>query len=275
MRISTSYYAVRAVLGEKLDVVWGQFTAERPQEAKRGAPRACWHWVLQEVSGKMVSKTWRATQRVDQRTYLRQGIEKGWLTLRLSIKADVGRVWQSDAMESLCAPPEVLKAIKQKQERGTRSNDWAGPSIEIYMPMHQKHPGLAEHAVLGMLEAKNGVLLALVSDQAEPDSAPLWQVYELNPGQRMALPKFLTLDRGQQRDFEAADCNAEVGLRGLNGVKLSDEHVKERLSGVKKFAWRMQATAGVCSIPSNARKFKLGEEITEQERKAIPLPSLG
>lgn len=267
MRITTSYFSAQSYLTTEFDALWSEFLAHLGKEADPA--KVAWHWLLTEKEVNHIPKSWTSMAKTDPRQYLATGLSKGFLRLRLSMKAEHGKVWHSDSLSMKVHPEEVVRAIAKKAAPGSGAK-WSGPSVDIFMPMHQKHPGLAEHALLGAFETERGEVVWFLSDRPDPWAAALWHAYELNPAKRLAITRFSVLDRQGQKGFNDTEDGELFEFREFKGRKLSLDELEQALAGVKRFAWRTDAAGGSGSIPLNARKFKLGEEITEQERRATP-----
>lgn len=272
MKIATSFYCVKDTLGSEFEKLWNDFLSERPDE---GADTTVWHWNLVVSETAQFPKSWAGLRKSDQKTYLMTGIDRQFLRLTISIKPTKGKVWQSSIFRTPVAPQEVVAAIakKERSSQGMAGSKWGGKIIEIYTPLHQKHPGLAEHAVVGAFFS-GGRCFALLSDRAAPMTVPAWHPYELLPAKRLAVPQLVIFEKAHQRTFLDALPGETVDFGQLNGVKMSDEEIDGFLRGVAKFAWSSSSTGEAPVIHKNARKFKLGEEISQQERKLTPADTL-
>lgn len=270
MRITTSYFCVKSYLKEDFDNLWNAFATHLGKEPD--PEKVLWHWVLTEREVTHTPKSWTSLAKIDPKQYLTVGLQKGFLKLKLSLKADQGKVWHSESFSKILSPEEIVKAIARKSVPG--NSKWNGASIDIYMPMHQKHPGLAEHAILGAYETEHHDIVWFVSDRPDPWSATMWHAYELNPTKRVAVSRLAVLDRPGQKQFSDCEEDGDFDFRDFKGRRLSEEQMSQALAGVKKFVWRMDRNGGVGAIPATCRKFKLGEEITEHERKATPVESM-
>lgn len=267
MRITTSYFSVQSYLKTEFDTLWANFLIHLGKDADPA--KVAWHWLLTEKEVNHIPKSWTSLAKTDPRQYLNIGLSKGFLRMRLSMKAEQGKVWHSEPLMMKVSPDEVVQAIAKKAAPGSGAK-WNGPSIDVFMPMHQKHPGLAEHALLGAFETDRGERVWFLSDRPDPWAAAMWHAYELNPAKRLAVTRFSVLDRQGQKLFNDADDGEQFDFREFKGRKLSAEEIETALAGVRRFAWRTDASGGSGVIPLNARKFKLGEEITEHERRATP-----
>jgi hypothetical protein len=265
MRVATSIYAVEAALGdyrEKLAAAYLEATGRCFDGDKLGL-----HWVLAE-SETACAKSPTSLLKSDPCQYLGIGLSRRRFALRLSAKPETGRVWTSDPLPGKIVPAEVAMALQKRA--GPAQAKWRGPMVDIYMPMHQKHPGLAEHAIVGAIRLETGEVVCFVTDRPDPMQASSWHIYKFHPSRRVAQTMLASLEREGQRDFRSTLTGQELQIRGFKGERLSSEEIVAALGGVKKFAWQTDAGSCLAGIPATARRFKLGEELCAQERKAMP-----
>ena len=265
MKIATSFYCVQEHLGEAFKELWSVFSEQRPGEAPE---TTVWHWSLTASENVRAPKSWSGSAKNDPKGYLVSGVDRGFLRLAVTIKPTKGKVWHSAPVKKGIAPPELVGAI-EKRTRGGVSGKWQGRLVEIFTPLHQKHPGLAEHAVIGGLVSVSSMVFML-SDRHAPLSAPLWNPYELVPEKGIAIPQMLVIERSQQKAFLDAAPGDELDFGLLRGQKMEESDIEEFLSLASKYAWGIDRNGQSKGVPRNARKFKLGEEITSQERKITP-----
>lgn len=261
MRIATSEFNVRLVLGERFDSFWESFCASQGRQCKTEA--VSWHWVLQER--EKVPKSFAALGRADSRAWLQNGLARSYLSVVLSLRPDHGRVWVSEEIELKVIPKEMLLHVARKNDGGAA---WRGPLIEIFNPLHQLHPGLAQHAVIGGVEV-SGRLFAIVSDRPDPLSASLWQTFELLPETRSCLSVFASFDRTMQKEFHDCSQGAEISCVGIVGSKLTADQLLTKAGGTRKFAWKIDRNCPTPVIPATVRKFKLGEGLSAEERRGV------
>ena len=268
MRISTSSFSVKVCLGS----AWDQCAQLCPYaHLFDQANVLAWTWILSENKELHLPKSFTSQLKANPGKMLQVGLDKGYYTLKLSIKPEKGRVWTSVELRPSKFPEEIIKQFSEKNaaKKTGSSQKWYGEIIEIFTPMHQKHPGLTEHALLGAVEL-NGNLMCFISDSANPEWATYWHVFELICEKGVAISRMETIERAKQREFEATYPGESFEMRDGLGKKLSMDELLGKLGGVRKFAWTVNADAQI-EIPAQTRKFKLGECITESERKAMPI----
>lgn len=267
MRVPTSVYSVEAALGkaqyEEIAIKYAQDVG-KPLEGERMG----WHWVLCELDAPM-PKSATGLLKSHPIQHLAIGLSRGRYGLRLNAKPEIGKVWVSEFLPGCVAPVEVAKAL-QRRSAPSAGGKWTGLMIELYMPMHQKHPGLAEHAVIGGVRTVAGDVFCFLSDRPDPLSATLWHIFRMHSAKRVGQAMLNVVDKAGQRDFRCTLVGQELSLRDCLGVKLSESEIRESLLGVKRFVWKTDAMPA-SPIPQNARKFKLGEELSAQESKSMPI----
>lgn len=267
MRVPTSIYSVEATLGkdqfEKIAESYANEVGKPLEGDKMG-----WHWVLGELDAPM-PKTAAMLIKSDPMQHLAIGLSRGKYDLRLNAKPESGKVWVSQVLPGSVAPTEVAVALK-KRAAPSVGNKWTGLTVELYMPMHQKHPGLAEHALIGGVRTGDGDVLCFLSDRPDPLSATVWHIFRFHPSKRVAQALLNLVDKNGQRDFRSTLPGQELQLRDCSGVKMTSEELYAALKGVKKFVWKTDAEVA-SNIPQNARKFKLGEELSTHEAKSMPI----
>lgn len=270
MRVTTSVYSIQAALGD----LWPSFceTFEKENGREITSCNWGWHWILGELDVPM-PKSAAALAKSDPCQHLAIGLSRGKYDLKLTGKPEAGRVWVSGVLPGSVAPMEVALALK-KRATPVIGDKWAGVMVDLYMPMHQKHPGLAEHAVVGGLRRETGQVVCFLSDRPDPNAAPFWQVYEFHPSRRVAQALLTMVDRAGQKDFRMTGIGQELAVREFSGVKLSDDEILAALSGVKKFVWKTDPGTQPVQVPPNARKFKLGEELSLHESQNMPAEAL-
>lgn len=268
MRVSTSIYALEAALGPDL---FKEISTQ--YEVDAGKPlvgdKMGWHWVLSELDVTLPRST-TSMLKSDPHQHLAIGLSRGKYELRLNAKPEAGRVWLSPVLPGFVAPKEVGLAL-QRRSIPTVGGKWQGLMVEIYMPMHQKHPGLAEHAIIGGVRTARGEIVCFVSDRPAPLSATVWHVYRMHPELRIAQAMLTVVDKSGQRDYRSTLIGQDLMLRDFGGAKLSDDELRVALGGVKKYVWKTDATSVAATIPQNARKFKLGEDLCSHEAKSMPV----
>ena len=270
MRVATSVYAIESALGkEQYKILIETYKASTGRSAIDGVG---WHWVLNELEAPM-PKSASGVLKVNPVQHLAIGLSRGHYELRLNARPEIGRVWVSDVLPRSIAPVEVALAVK-KRLVPSAGNKWGGVCVEIFMPMHQKHPGLAEHAVVGGIRSNDGIVYCFVSDRPDPFLAPIWHIYRFHPSRRTAQALLSIVDRVGQKDFRSTNCGQDLVLRDYAGVKLTDDELVASFAGVSKFVWKTDVGSIPGAIPSNARKFKLGEELSSHESKSIPASAL-
>lgn len=267
MRVPTSIYAVQTALGDFYQSLSEAYAKESGRALDGG--KLGWHWVLTENECSS-PKSSSVMLRNDPQQYLSIGISRRRYALRLSVKPETGRVWLSDVLPGRVVPKEVALAM-QKRAAPAVGSKWSGAAIDIYMPMHQKHPGLAEHAIVGAIRTDAGEVVCFLSDRPDPMQAPIWQAYALHPEKKVAQALLSVVDRDAQRDFRSTYPGQELRLKNFKGERLCDEGISAALGGVKKFIWKTDSNPSLSPIPQNARRFKLGEELGADESKSIPL----
>lgn len=270
MRVATSVYAIQSALGkEHYEVFIETYEASTGRSATDGVS---WHWVLNELDAPM-PKSASGLLRIDPVQHLAIGLSRGHYDLRLNAKPEIGRVWVSEVLSGSIAPVEVALAV-QKRSAPSVGSKWGGLCVEIFMPMHQKHPGLAEHAVVGGIRSEDGAIYCFVSDRPDPLLAPMWHIYRFHPTRRTAQALLSVVDRIGQKDFRSTNCGQELVFRDYAGVKLTDDDLLASFAGVKKFVWKTDVGSVPSAIPTNARRFKLGEELCSHESKSMPASAL-
>ena len=266
MRVPTSIYSVKVVLGEDFESLANEY-AEACGKQLEGDLLG-WHWVLNELDIPM-PKSAAALLKSDPSQHLAIGLSRGKFELRINVKPEAGKVWVSSVLPGSVAPREVADALKKRAMPS--GSKWNGLLVDIFMPMHQKHPGLAEHAIIGGLQpADGGAPVYFISDRPDPLSAPMWHLFKLYPERRVAQALLAVVDKNGQKDFRSTLFGQEMVIRDFCGFKMTDLDIIESLRSVKKFAWRTDPGSSASVIPMNARKFKLGEELSLQECKNIP-----
>lgn len=270
MRVATSVYSIQSALGkEQYESFIATYEASTGRSATDGVS---WHWVLNELDVPM-PKSASGLLRMDPVQHLAIGLSRGHYDLRLNAKPEVGRVWVSDVLPGSIAPVEVALSV-QKRSAPSVGSKWTGLSVEIFMPMHQKHPGLAEHAIVGGIRSEDGAIYCFVSDRPDPLLAPMWHIYRFHPTRRTAQALLSVVDRIGQKDFRSTNCGQELVFRDYVGIKLNDDELQASFAGVKKFVWKTDVGSVPGAIPTNARKFKLGEELCSHESKSMPASAL-
>lgn len=267
MRVPTSIYAVESALGDFYATISEAYAKESGRALESG--KLGWHWVLTENECS-APKSSSVMLKNDPQQYLSIGISRKRYALRLSIKPESGRVWLSDILPGRVVPKEVALAM-QRRAAPVVGSKWAGAAVDIYMPMHQKHPGLAEHAIVGAIRTETGEVVCFLSDRPDPMQAPIWQAYALHPDKKVAQALLSIVDREGQRDFRSTYPGQELSLKNFKGERLCDEQIAEALGGVKKFTWKTDSDSSQAPIPQNARRFKLGEELGADECRSIPM----
>jgi hypothetical protein len=268
MRVATSIYALEAALGPDLfNEVSTQYELDTGKVLV--GDKLGWHWVLAELDVPVPRST-ALMVKSDPHQHLAIGLSRGKYELRLNAKPEIGRVWLSKVLPGSIVPKEVGLAL-QKRAAPAVGGRWQGLTVEVYMPMHQKHPGLAEHAIIGGVKTESGDIVCFVSDRPDPISATVWHVYKMHPDLRIAQAMLSVVDKSGQRDYRSTLVGQDLSLRDFAGVKLSDDEIRTALNGIKKYVWKTDATAAAPGIPQNARKFKLGEELCSHEAKSMPV----
>lgn len=266
MRVPTSVYSVEAALGQ------AQFQEMSERYALDvGKPldgqKMGWHWQLCELDEPM-PKSAAVLLKSDPMQHLAICLSRGRYGLRLSAKPEIGKVWVSGFLPGSIAPAEVATALQRRA--APSGGKWPGLMVELYMPMHQKHPGLAEHAIVGALRSSVGEVFCFLSDRPDPLVAPLWHIFRLHPAKRVAQAMLNVVDKMGQKDFRSTRAGQDLSLRDCAGVRLSEDEIREALQGVKRFVWKTDDLPA-SPIPQNARKFKLGQELSVQEAKSMPV----
>ncbi len=266
MKVATSIYCVKEHLRNSFDTLWEEFLRHRPAET---ADSTVWHWSLVVAEGIRLPKAWKSSQKSDPKGYLKTGLESGYLQLSVAVKPTKGKIWQSSVLRIDSLPAELISAVSPRERQAIGAGKWQGRVVEIFTPLHQKHPGMAEHAVIGGVVCGKAAFFML-SDRKAPMSAPIWSPYELIPDKKMAVPQFMTIERAHQKEFLAAEPGAEIDFGMIRGTKMHDSDIEKFLGLVNKFSWSMDRNSSTGALPKNIRKFRLGEEITSQERKLTP-----
>lgn len=266
MRISTSIYAIEAALGQecfsKILEAYSKNVDHQTDVANLG-----WHWILTELDSPLPKSAYGLKS--DPVQHLAIGLSRGHYALCLSIKPETGRVWLSPTFPGSIAPVEVALAMRKRAMPNVGSK-WTGLMVDIFMPMHQKHPGLAEHAIVGGVQDVHSNIFCFISDRPDPMLAPLWHIYRFHPARRVAQALLSVVDRVGQKDFRSTLVGQDLTLRDYSGKKLDDDQLLASLAGVRKFVWRTDQGTETSNIPLNARKFKLGEDLGAHECKSMP-----
>ena len=265
MRVSTSVFSVKSCLGHR----WEEFKETSPyKDQLEDRDALSWTWIFTESKTVVPPRSFSSQLKAQPSKMLQHGLERGFFEIKLSVKPEKGRVWITDHLLPVNFPEEVVRFFSDRMNKKT-STKWNGEAIEIYSPMHQKHPGLTEHALLGAVEVGSS-LLCFVSDSQSPDWATFWHVFELIPNKHLALNKMETIERSKQREFEGVYEGETFEMRDGLGVKLSMDELVRRLDGNRRFSWAVNSESEI-EIPTQTRRFKLGESITDSERRAMPI----
>ena len=267
MRIPTSIYSVKAALGDYFKVLASKYEESSGKSLEEDS--LGWHWVLNELDVPM-PRSAAALLKSNPVQHLAVCLSHAKYELKINIKPETGKVWVSAALPRSIAPSDVAEALR-KRTTPSSSAKWNGVLVDIFMPMHQKHPGLTEHAIVGAINVEGEPSpIYIISDRPDPLSASMWHLFKFHPERRVAQALLTVMDKNGQKDFRSTLIGQEFLFKDFNGIKMSDMEIIESLQGIKKFAWRTDPGNGVSSIPLNARKFKLGEELSLQESKSIP-----
>lgn len=260
MRIPTSKGAIAAQFPDLYEKISKDLGGEQENEGR-------WVWIWKHKEG-VVPRSWRLSEKKDPKFYVAAGFREKHATLFLEVS--IGRSKSVlPLMSSGKYPMEVLTFFERRALNSPTSG-WKGATIEIWQPLHQQHPGLAEHAVIGAFEDAEEVMF-LLSDNKNPISSNIWQVYKLSKDKGVAIPMLFLFDREQQKLFLSAFEGEFFELRGKKVRRLKENEWMEVLGGKMRFSWSLSSATPGEKIPERPRKFKLGETVAPIERECVQL----
>lgn len=245
MKIATQLNKVLFCMSDKHQQI---LLNELPQWIKCGASEILLDWVV-EPSGTM-SRTVSALEKSEPKRWLAFGISKNYLIFRLQARS-VDEVFLSEPLILNKVPKEIVLFLEQRLIPACESS-----KITIYTPLHQKHPGLCEYALLGMLTIEEQEFI-VVSDQRNPLSCINWVVLPIDFERKVCWQIGLNMDRKLFDDFLNSSIGEQVAVNdSIFGTKVCCEKM-----GAKGVVWHwvFQQDNDKERVPKLIRKFKLGE----------------
>jgi hypothetical protein len=270
MKVASSAIAVRSQFPElfeqALDAVFAQ---KPPKEAPEDeAALWLWNWTWRPSTEVRLPKSWSALAKTDPKAHTVVGCQKGYACLGLEARRNGKKIWCAESLKLEKAPEELWRELGRRANPALAAPRWSGLLVDLWQPLHQRHPGLAEHALIGAFEI-DGERHYLLSDRPDPLSASMWSVFSLDPKNGCAWPQMRVFDRDSQRAFLAARTQQTFSWMGAVALRVADAQTLDGLGGVKAFSWKLDPSLPTEQIPDSPRRFKLGEEVIEAERRSL------
>lgn len=245
MKVATQIERVLECMNVKHQKI---FQEELPVWVTDGKCKVLIDWVV-ESSGTM-TRSVAALEKTEPKRWIAFGISKNYLIFKMQVRSE-DRIYVSDPLILNKVPKDIVCFMEQKMIPSFETS-----RITIYTPLHQKHPGLCEYALMGMVEI-DGQEFIIVSDQKNPMSCINWTVLPINFEKRICWQNGLSLDRKWFNDFLLSDVNEQVAISSdVFAKKINCE--KMEIKGAV-WHWVFQPDNDKEKVPKLIRKFKLGE----------------
>lgn len=247
MRVVTTLSMVSSYMSPKQAQ---QFKGTLPSWANEGSVMV--YWVVKSM--KPAPKVVAQLEMTEPKRWLALSLSKGYVGLYIQIKSSEEQCFE-DLVVVQRVPREIVEYIEQK-----KAPSWQGDQIKVYTPMHQKHPGIADYALLGAIEYKNQLCI-LISDQKEPLQSISWNVFGVDLEKRSCWNLGVSVDRSFFSDFQKTGVEEDVLLnKGVVAIKKNLDFLNQLPKSVV-FQWVFSPFDEVGRLPKGAQKFKLGESL--------------
>lgn len=265
MRIQTNLHFLRESLGDTFDQIWGEYQKSEISKVSNHE-EASFFWMVREAPS--VPKSWQQSLKTNKKGYLATGFANHHLKASLLIRQEKGKNWESPPVGKINGvPAEILRHLIQIKSK------WTGAVVEIFTPLHQWHPGMTEHALIGSI-FNDEKRFFLLSDRPDPMAAPSWNLFELNAKASAAIPIMTVFDRFAQKIFKSARDGDEIMWGGSEFKREAADKAVAHLNGVSSFLWTPDPSITPRPAPFGAMKFPLGCGFSEVERRLIPTASI-
>lgn len=245
MKVATQLNKVLFCMSEKHQQI---LLKEIPVWLKENSCEVLVDWVV-EPSGTM-SRTVGALEKSDPKRWVAFGISRNYLVFRLQART-VDECFISEPLILNKVPREIVFFMEQRMIPSFEAS-----KITIYTPLHQKHPGLCEYALLGMISIDEEEFI-VVSDQKDPLSCINWAVLPIDFERKVCWQNGLSMDRKLFDDFLNSNEEEKVAINeNVFGIKKCSDKMKAK--GVV-WHWVFQQENDKERVPKLTRKFKLGE----------------
>jgi len=271
MKVASSAISVRSQFPDLFERALDEAPGDKKAASGKPEDEAAtwlWNWIWKPSTTVRLPRSWAALAKTDPKTHTVMGAKNGYATLGIEARRNGKKIWAVDNLKLEKAPEEIWRELNRRANPALAASRWSGLTVDLWQPEHQRHPGLAEHALIGAFEV-DGARHYLLSDRPDPLSSSMWSVFTLDPETKSAWPQMRVFDRDAQRAFWLARNQQTFTWMGANALRVADAQTLAGLQGVKAFSWKLDPSMATPSIPEIARRFKLGEEVIEAERRSL------